>query len=183
MFRFDWHLWNTSVMLNHRHLFQVLFLLLLFLLMFAKMLAYLHIGEWYLVWIGMITFCNNLRIQLQSILWYWSWYTIKCVLSTRKHCSSNDKQDVMCQWWWAVIMNTLLGYVIVISEDFPVYKALHQIGQRSCPIRCNVSYKGKSSDLSDLSLIPHLWNWPTNYNIVTSLRQESTGCWWNKIKG
>ncbi len=47
-------------------------------------------------------------------------------------------------------------YVIVISEDFPVYEALHQIGQRSCPIRCNVSYQGKSSDLSDLSLIAHL---------------------------
>ncbi len=46
--------------------------------------------------------------------------------------------------------------VIVISEDFPVYEALHQIGQQSRPIRCNVSYTGKSSDLSDLSLIAHL---------------------------
>ncbi len=75
------------------------------------------------------------------------------------------------------------GYVIVRSEDVPVYEALHQIVQGSCPIWCNVSYTGKSSDLRDLSLIPHLWNWPTNYNIVTSLRQESTGCWWNMIKG
>ncbi len=91
----------------------------------------------------------------------WNWYA----------------EDI-CRWGSHLNIHV---YVIVISEDFPVYEALHQIGQWSCPIWCNVLYTRKSSDLNNLSLIPHLWNWPTNYNIVTSLRQDA-GATWSKAK-
>ncbi len=74
---------QTSVIINHGHLFQVIFLLLLLLLMFAKMLLYLWIGEWCHVWISLLKFCKTLRIQLLNILRHWPWYTILYVLSSK----------------------------------------------------------------------------------------------------
>ncbi len=50
---------------------------------------------------------------------------------------------------WVLTIKDLFAiqvHVIVMFEDCLVYKAWLQIGQRSCLIRCNVSYTGKSSD-------------------------------------
>ncbi len=67
------------------------------------------------------------------------------VLAIQQETSKSGSHDIM------FVSKVIF---IVISEDVPVYEALHQIGQRSCPIWCNVLYTGKCSDLSDLSLIP-----------------------------